>query len=99
MPPARKKASVGTKAQPQDNDRLLIGSLFASETGKRALAALVKRFGLTSRVYIGNESQNVCPIKAAIRDGERAAVGYLIDCAKHALTTEHNPKPTITIEL
>jgi hypothetical protein len=55
----------------------IASSVFASPDGKALLSHLDSRFGLCERVFIPAQTGSICPYRAAIRDGERAAIAYL----------------------
>lgn len=64
-----------------DQKRLcqLAADVFASDAGKELLAHLVKRFDVLGRVFIPcGERGDVNALRAAVRDGERAAVMHLL---------------------
>jgi hypothetical protein len=53
-------------------------AVFSTKDGKALLAHLESRFGLTSRVFLpAPDGFTLCPLRAAVRDGERAVVAHL----------------------
>ena len=65
----------------KDNERFchLAHDCFNSEAGKELLAHLVARFDVCGRTFIPcNDSGDVNALRAAVRDGERAAIMYLV---------------------
>lgn len=52
--------------------------LFSGEMGRSVLNDLISRFELTGRVFTLNGSGTVDESRAQIRDGERAAVNYIL---------------------
>lgn len=66
---------------------------FSTEAGQELLSHLCKRFDLIHRTFIPDPStKSLCPLRAAVRDGERSAVSYLI----HLIRSE---KPNFPIPL
>ena len=61
--------------------------LFSTELGQEILAHLWKRFDVEGRIYIPDAEGRIDPIKAGIRDGERASPLYILAMARKA-----NPK-------
>jgi len=78
------KQAVATAANQQhlnDQKRLcqIAADVFASEPGKELLAHLVARFDVTGRTFLpSGERGDVNALRAAVRDGERAAVMHLV---------------------
>jgi extradiol dioxygenase family protein len=68
----------------KDADRLgqVFADVFGTESGREALAHLVKRFDLLGRVHIATERGEVNAIRAGIRDGERAVVGHILQLCR-----------------
>lgn len=68
----------------KDADRLnqQIADVFSTDTGREVLAHLIKRFDLTGRTFLASEKGDVNALRAAVRDGERAVVSYLISRAR-----------------
>lgn len=68
----------------KDQDRLSqqIADVFSTETGQEVLGHLVKRFDLTGRSFLATDRGEVNALRAAVRDGERAVVSYLIARAR-----------------
>jgi hypothetical protein len=58
--------------------------LFSSETGTEILAHLWKRFEVEGRTFLATEGGEVSALRAAVRDGERAAISYIFAMAKKA---------------
>lgn len=64
-----------------DQKRLcqIAADVFASEAGKELLAHLVARFDVTGRTFLpSGDRGDVNALRAAVRDGERAAVMHLV---------------------
>ena len=60
-------------------------AVISSEAGQELLAHLWKRFDIEGRTFIPcGERGDVNTIRAAIRDGERAAIKYIFDLARKA---------------
>ena len=68
------------KEHAKDVDRLgqVFADVFSTESGREALAHLVKRFDLLGRVHVATDRGEVNAIRAGIRDGERAVVGHIL---------------------
>ena len=75
------------KAKSAENDRnkelkrlaSLASEVFTTQAGDELLSHLSARFGLINRTFIPDAtSGDVCPLRAAVRDGERSAITYLI---------------------
>jgi hypothetical protein len=73
-------------ARGKDQQRLgqVALAVLRTDDGRELLAHLVKRFDLSGRTFMAGEKGEVNALRAAIRDGERAAVRYLIDLARRA---------------
>jgi hypothetical protein len=84
----RTKAAIEERHQ-KDAEILCqkFAELFSSEMGTEILAHLFMRFNVDSRVHIPDINGQVDPIRAAIRDGERACPLYILAMARKA-----NPK-------
>ena len=59
-------------------------AVFQTTDGQELLAHLVRRFDLTGRVFLASDRGEVNAVRAALRDGERAAVRHLIDLCRRA---------------
>lgn len=66
--------------------------VFNTEAGQELLHHLIHRYGLLTRTFIPGKDHAVCPYRAAVRDGERAPVSYLI----HLIRT-HKPDHPIPL--
>lgn len=69
------------EARGNDQKRLaqIAADVFAGDTAKELLDHLVKRFDVTGRVFLPcGERGDVNALRAAVRDGERAAVMHLV---------------------
>jgi hypothetical protein len=67
--------------QLKEQNRLaqLAADVFASDAGKELLEHLVKRFDVCGRTFIPfGDRAEVNALRAAVRDGERAAVMHLV---------------------
>lgn len=53
-------------------------AVFQTDDGHELLDHLCRRFGLQDRVFIPNDRGDINALRAAVRDGERAVVTYLI---------------------
>lgn len=87
---AKKQAKATIEARHQKDAEVLcqkFAEIFSTETGAEVLAHLFKRFDVDGRVHIPDAQGQVDPIRAAIRDGERAAPLYILAMARKA-----NPK-------
>ena len=74
-------ARTAHENQLKDQNRLaqLAADVFASEAGKELLEHLVKRFDVCGRTFIPcGDRGDVNALRAAVRDGERAAVMHLV---------------------
>jgi hypothetical protein len=74
-------AARAHKQHLQDHQRLcqVAAEVFASDAGKEILKHLVERFDVLGRCFIASaERGEVNALKAAIRDGERAACMHLV---------------------
>ena len=71
--------------------------LFSGDHGRMIIADLIDRFGLTERVFIRDGAGDVSETKAQIRDGERAAVNYILKRAGFRLTLAKT-EPTINAD-
>ena len=60
--------------------------VFSSPDGIELLTHLWQRFDVPGRTFLMSRDGAVCPLRAALRDGERAAVNYLL-----TLAAEHDP--------
>lgn len=93
-----KKAKAAAKQAVIKNDQDRIAQAFASvlmtEDGKAVIDHLWKRFGVDERVFIADPSGAVCPLRAAVRDGERAAIKYIFALARKAKPDLKQPEPT-----
>jgi hypothetical protein len=57
---------------------------FRTEAGTELLAHLCRHFGLTGRSFLPDSQASLCPYRAAVRDGERAALSHIITLIKKA---------------
>jgi hypothetical protein len=74
-------ARQGNHAHLNDQKRLcqIAAEVFASEPAKELLRHLATRFDVTGRTFIpSGERGDVNALRAAVRDGERAAVMHLL---------------------
>jgi len=71
----------------KDQDRLcqIAAEVFASDAGQELLGHICQRFDLLGRTFIASVDRgDVNALRAAIRDGERAAVNYLLSMIRSA---------------
>lgn len=95
----KKAAAKATAAkQKTEIDRLsqAFAAVLMSDDGKAVINHLWKRFGLDERVFIADANGAVCPLRAAVRDGERAAIKYILELARKSqpeipTPTTHQP--------
>jgi len=78
---ARAKALEAERRKQTERLGQVAAAVLRTEDGKELLEHLWNRFGLTERVFILGEKGEVNALRAAIRDGERAVVAYLIALA------------------
>lgn len=90
-------APVSDHVIQQDRLASLAAETFSTEAGSELLDHLIDHFGVLNRTFVRSKSGDVCPIRAGIRDGERAAVVYLLKLLRHA--NKRAKKPTITLPL
>lgn len=78
------KARAAEAERRKQHDRLaqVAAAVLGTQDGQELLAHLQARFGLNERVFILGEKGEVNALRAAIRDGERAVVSYLMTLAK-----------------
>lgn len=88
---AHKNAEASRMAEAQRLAALAY-ECFSTPAGTELLHHFIHKYGLTTRTFIPGESATVCPYRAAIRDGERAPVSYII----HLLRT-HKPDHPIPL--
>lgn len=62
----------------QDHIASLAKEVFSTPAGAELLAHLIHKYDLLGRSFLPDVDARVCPIRGAIRDGERATVNYLI---------------------
>lgn len=94
---AKKAAATAKTANLQkDLDRLsqAFANVLLSEDGQTVMNHLWKRFGVDDRVFIADPNGIVCPLRAAIRDGERAAIKYIYELARKSKPDLKPPTPT-----
>lgn len=77
----------------RDKDRIakLALDTFNTDSGSEFLDYLCDRFGLLNRVFIKDRDGNVDPIRAAIREGERAVVIEILKAIRHARRSMKDP--------
>ena len=68
----------------KDADRVsqLFAAVFSTDDGRELLTHLAKRFDLCGRTFIATESGELNPLRAAVRDGERAVVSHILSHVK-----------------
>ncbi len=92
----RAAATAKTTANQKDLDRLsqAFAAVLMSEDGKTVMNHLWKRFGIDDRVFINDGNGSLCPLRAAIRDGERAAIKYIFELARKSKPDLQTPTTT-----
>jgi hypothetical protein len=72
-------------------DRLFqqFAAVFSTDDGQAVLAHLEARFDIKGRTFIATETGTLCPLRAAVRDGERAAVNYILTLIEKANHPNH----------
>jgi len=93
-----KKAAASAKqsANLKDIDRLsqAFAAVLMSEDGQTVINHLWKRFGVDDRCFIADANGSVCPLRAAVRDGERSAIKYIFELARKSKPDIKPPTPT-----
>jgi hypothetical protein len=89
MSTIREKQACASEAQEsyrkeQDRINQMMAAVFGSDDGQQVLAHLIKRYDLTGRSFLAGEKGDVNALRAAVRDGERAVVNYVITRARCA---------------
>jgi hypothetical protein len=78
----KQEAAAKTRAEHlKDQNRLcqVAAELFATDAGKEILGHLVARFDVTGRCFLPcGDRGDVNALRAAVRDGERAAIMHLV---------------------
>jgi len=82
-------ATAQQAAHREANDRLaaIASEKFGDANGQELLEHLIKRFDLTGRTFITTERGEVNALRAAVRDGERAAVQHLLKLCRQGNKT------------
>ncbi len=77
----------------KDHDRVchLMAEVFGTEAGREVLAHLWKRFDVGGRVFLALDGREPNALRAAIRDGERAAVTYIFQSIRKVKPDEPTP--------
>lgn len=57
---------------------------FSTDSGRELLSYLWNRFGVTERVFLATPSGSLDTHRAAIRDGERAAISHIFHLIRKA---------------
>lgn len=86
----RERNEAIAKARDEQRQRAidLADEVFATPAGRELLEHLCAKFHLRGRTFLTPQPHaSACPFAAAVRDGERVPVNYLIDLARAA-----NPK-------
>lgn len=78
------KAAEANRAKDLDRLAQQAAGVFSSDDGKELLGHLVERFGVLGRTFIPTDRGEVNALRAATRDGERAAVIYLLNLIRKA---------------
>jgi hypothetical protein len=78
------KAAAENDRRRKDVDRVaqLYAAVFSSPDGQEVLAHLAKRFDLCGRTFIPAERGELNALRAAVRDGERAVVQYVLSAVR-----------------
>jgi hypothetical protein len=66
--------------------------IFRTDSGQELLGHLAKRFDMLGRTFVPNQNGEVNALRAAVRDGEKATVSYLV-----AMCRRIDPKFTFPI--
>lgn len=70
----------------------LAKEIFTTPAGEDFLRHLIAKVGLLDRTFLAvPDIQGVCPYRAAIRDGERATVAYILKLIQQANPLYHLP--------
>lgn len=79
-------ASAVQDQRAKDRDRVCqqFAAVFSTDDGREVLAMLVKRFDLLGRTFLATERGDVNALRAAVRDGERAAVQFIFQTIRAA---------------
>lgn len=68
-------------------------SLFATPQGETVLADLEKVFGFSAQAYQPDSQGTFCPLRAAIRDGQRSVLLHIKSLVSRSTATPtHEPK-------
>ena len=80
------QASAVQDARAKDRDRLAqqFAAVFSTDDGRDVLALLAKRFDLLGRTFQAGERGDVNALRAAVRDGERAAIHFIFQSIRAA---------------
>lgn len=80
-----------TAAEAQENhlkeaDRMnqIYAAVLSTDDGRAMLSNLIKQFNLVGRTFLPGEKGDVNALRAAVRDGERSVVNYMIQRARAA---------------
>jgi hypothetical protein len=90
---ARTSKPAPTSSAPTVTMADVARSVFSTQDGQRLLDHLDARFGLNTRVFLPNPDNSLCPLRAAVRDGERAAIAYLHALIDSATGKLNPPRP------
>lgn len=82
----RYEAAKANAERVSDIDRLagLAKEIFSTPAGTELLGHLIRKYDLLGRSFLPDADAHVCPHRAAVRDGERATVNYLITLLRRA---------------
>ncbi len=87
----RAAAAIAADKAHKSLDRLAqqFAAVFSTDDGQAVLAHLEARFDIKGRTFIATETGTLCPYRAAVRDGERAAINYILTLIEKANHPNH----------
>jgi ketosteroid isomerase-like protein len=79
-------AAVVQDQRAKERDRLAqqFAAVFSTDDGREVLALLAKRFDLLGRTFQATDRGDVNALRAAVRDGERAAIHFIFQSIRAA---------------
>jgi hypothetical protein len=86
-------ASALADQRKKDAERVFaqFAEVFKTDTGREVFSHLWRRFDVEGRAFLTSERGEVNALRAAVRDGERAAIKYILTAIRRADPTYQTP--------